>query len=718
MTVEAQPSTELGFVDESFLGDQDPRKLVGPVQGSPYQTGDGLFADWLSGDVYDRGDPNAAGIDLMLDSDGTARQLEQVLTLPIRAAEHSLVGGSERGRALINDQLDKPRLDHIIAQETSAIAFRKAFFELSWEQDGSSVRLTDVAFRPAASCQAAFNEKGRPIGFRQRIANPGNLNGEQWRRVYAGEMPGWARITKQRSFIYTHGSHRQPLKGVSDLSVAWWAYETRKKLMYLWLSYIEQQSHPKTAVYGKTITDAQINVREFAKLRAGGFIPAKRPDDPQAKAFEILETAGHGATLFEPAVRYLEAHMTDSVLAGFAKLASGAATTGSGSRALSEDATNYFQMSRQAVADEQSYQTATGLFAPICVYNNLTRADIPMLRIGPLSKLHLEQSMAMLTTLLTAEKVNAPDEFLDSLLTIVAPTLGLDAGKLAEAITKYRSTLERERAEMAKQTAQQGPPAPRPGQPRLSSVPAPRGQRPGAPDDKAANLANEVDAAFGVVSLAQQLGDADAAVAALMGHPSVQRTHIDLAAAPAGNGSGGESDDAKSEHTGGMVALLPDAESARKLVIEGGEPADQLHVTLAYLGDDVTGWTDSQREQVLARARAVAGHTEPVDARAFAHATFNPDAHADRQPCAVYLIGDTDRIPELHLDFRGLASALQHPGFVAHLTGAYGKKAEALTYTGPVRFDRLVVALGGDWTELPLTGRRGGDLDERPMPHG
>lgn len=153
-----------------------------------------------------------------------------------------------------------------------------------------------------------------------------------------------------------------------------------------------------------------------------------------------------------------------------------------------------------------------------------------------------------------------------------------------------------------------------------------------------------------------------------------------------------------------MVALLPDADSAAALHVGGGVPLEQLHLTLAYLGDDVTGWAPAQRGLVLERAMDCARWTPPLEARVFAHATFNPDAYAGREPCGVYLVGESERIEMLHNELRYLAQALQHPQFVPHITGRYGGDASDLAYTGPVRFDRLVVALADQWTELPLTG--------------
>lgn len=707
MTVEATPdAAELAtLIDLQELSPRQRRAIVGEPEGTPFLPTDRLFSDWQSGEVFDYGEPNAEGIRAMLDVDGTARQLEQVLTLPLRSAPHALVGGSEKGRRLVAEQVPDEMLTHLLAQMSSATAYRKSFHELTWRLDGQGVALNGAGFRPATSCEAAYDRKGRPIGYRQRVANLGQLTAAEWARVYNGEHPGYVRIPKQRALIYTHGTHREPLKGISDLSVAWWAFETRKKLMFLWLQYIELQSQPKVLVYGKDMAQATRNMKSIAQLVAGGYAPAERPADPQAKAVEILETAGKGAALFEPAVRYLESHMTDSVLAGFTKLATGAATTGSGSRALSEDATSLFMDSRQAVADEQGVQTATGLFAPICLYNGLSKSDVPSLRIGPLSKGNVERALSLAEKLLTAPTVNAPTEFLDGLLTVVAPVLGLDPDKLREAIARRATELAEQGAADAIAAAAEEDPAALPG------------QRAGAPDAKAAELANQVDTAAALAvmddehrqrTLAEMLGE----------RGPLARRHIDLATPAKGTKK------SRVQHTGGMVALYPTPETARKMAVRGekAEPVADLHVTLGYLGDDVTGWSAAKRADALeAVHRAVAGAPRSViNARAFAHTTFNADGgpDGDRDPCAVYGIGDTPIIAPLQqdvldelADVEGLGLPKQHSPFVAHMTAGYGMTAADLTYLGPAVFDRVVVTFGDDAHEIPLDAPA---LDEEP----
>jgi hypothetical protein len=157
------------------------------------------------------------------------------------------------------------------------------------------------------------------------------------------------------------------------------------------------------------------------------------------------------------------------------------------------------------------------------------------------------------------------------------------------------------------------------------------------------------------------------------------------------------------EHVGGMVALIPRADDAEKLRVPGGEKPDQLHLTLAYLGDDVTDWPATQRNALTATALEVARmHGEPVVARAMGHAVFNPDGHDDRTPCAVYLIGDTELITPMRNRMRDAVLQPQHEPFIPHVTAGYGLKPGRLKYTGPVVFDRLRVAFAGDTYDFPL----------------
>lgn len=197
------------------------------------------------------------------------------------------------------------------------------------------------------------------------------------------------------------------------------------------------------------------------------------------------------------------------------------------------------------------------------------------------------------------------------------------------------------------------------------------------------------------------------------------------------------------EHTGGMVALMPTAEDAAKLAVDGGDPAEQLHLTLAYLGDDVTDWDDEIVAAVHEVARKLTdlaatedddqpvpadghdyrgpGQRGPLTLTVFSHSHFNPNGGPDDQePCMVYQFsgeGDLNRVEALHSDVCWQVKEAigevnfpeQHAKFQPHVTAGYNLPPDSLSYTGPVTFDRLRVALADAVTDYPLGG---GSMDE------
>jgi 2'-5' RNA ligase len=165
--------------------------------------------------------------------------------------------------------------------------------------------------------------------------------------------------------------------------------------------------------------------------------------------------------------------------------------------------------------------------------------------------------------------------------------------------------------------------------------------------------------------------------------------------------------DQDTESKGGMIALLPADPDALAVDVEGAEAVEQIHLTLQFLGSDITGWDAHRRDGVVIAARAAAADIDgPIAARVVGHATFAPGQDAQ---CAVHLIGDSDVLAPLHEEITDRCAELlgddhhpQHTPYLPHVTVGYGLDASQLTYTGPVVFDRILVKLAGVSTVIPL----------------
>lgn len=167
-------------------------------------------------------------------------------------------------------------------------------------------------------------------------------------------------------------------------------------------------------------------------------------------------------------------------------------------------------------------------------------------------------------------------------------------------------------------------------------------------------------------------------------------------------------------HTGAMIALLPSAADAERLAVAGGEAADQLHMTLYYLGDAVD-WDERSRLSVINAMRGASGWLAPLHANLFGVAHWNP--HND-DPAWVWNVGDdrdADRFPRVLDVHHEVSYALeefgqtdlipqQHSPWSPHVCAQYGEcdPAQLVERVGPVVFDRLRVAFGGEYTDFPL----------------
>lgn len=181
------------------------------------------------------------------------------------------------------------------------------------------------------------------------------------------------------------------------------------------------------------------------------------------------------------------------------------------------------------------------------------------------------------------------------------------------------------------------------------------------------------------------------------------------------------------EHTGAMVALIPAEEELARLAVDGGEPAGDLHCTLMFLGE-AADIPDDVRTAVVNAVRAYVDGWPPVDADGFAVSLFNPPGMErsdgrQRDTCVVLGLSG-DELDLMHevvedavadaVDGSGWVPPEQHMPWIPHVTLAYpdgmdmaalGRMvADLADRVGPVTFDRVRVAFGGQVVDIPLDG--------------
>lgn len=437
------------------------RQLLGPELGTQFDSMDRMFAYWADGSVLDYGEWSSRDMEQMLVRDGQASAIEAVITLPIRQASRAIEkGDGDTGEAAFARSVlmvphtgggMKTPLQDVIGQLTSAQTFKKAFYEKCWgvrDSDGKIV-YDKLAFRPASTCEQKRNARTAAAeGFVQRdwVFGAGAIGNPK------SKTPGYTEIPQIRSWVYINGKHRKPLTGTSELDLCYWAYQTKLKLIFLWLQFLEQQSLPKVIMYGQDTRQANNAADDLASMRASGVMGMERPP-AGAKTFEILESSGKGADQFSAALSFLETWQVSSVLAGFTGLAS-LASLGRGSLALSQDQSAFFLKSRQAVTAEMEAAINHDVIAPLVTLNYGPGAAYPSFRFGALTDESDTALVSLFQAMSVAPALQVPAGILDIITTRLATFLNLDVS----AVEKIIAQGAKDRAAQAQAQAPPGMP--------------------------------------------------------------------------------------------------------------------------------------------------------------------------------------------------------------------------------------------------------------------
>lgn len=435
--------------------DLEPGSVKGSVDGTLFDWQSSLFLDPETHAVYDGGDQEARDIREALAADWKMRQLSEVLTSSIKGATWKLVGGKgdtgeaedceEKLRRKANSGGMKTPIDLVIAQASSSIIYKRAYFGKGWKLDpvkaDGSVMYSQLAMRPAMTCRLVRHPiNGSFQGFEQDIVWAGKKAPEHWNGL---PVP----FKAKQSLVFINGLDKDPISGVSDLEVAMWCWRTKRKVMLLWLTFLSAYALPRTMVWstGGDEVKAKKAAQMIAGLAGGGVGWA---DGTNMRADVLAESRGsaQGTQQFMEMVKYLDSCESGSVLAGFTDLTSSAAS-GHGSYALSHDATDMFSQTRvHASRDLESIFTNHGL-APMVRYNYGPDGVVPDFKFDALAGVDEAPLMQLLQALATAPQSALPQEFINELAVHAARLLDLDVDKIKKA-------LESKAAE-AKQAAEQ-----------------------------------------------------------------------------------------------------------------------------------------------------------------------------------------------------------------------------------------------------------------------
>lgn len=166
------------------------------------------------------------------------------------------------------------------------------------------------------------------------------------------------------------------------------------------------------------------------------------------------------------------------------------------------------------------------------------------------------------------------------------------------------------------------------------------------------------------------------------------------------------------QHTGLLIAVWLDPELASSLAIEGGEAADQLHLTLCYCGD-ANEMSDVQIGRAIGAAAEAGMMFGPLTGQIAGLGRFNASESSDGKD-VIYANVDVPGLVELRqfiastLEYVAGVPPLRNHGYTPHITLDYIDPFDPMPFarlpTRPFTIRSIWIGVGDRRTEIPLSG--------------
>lgn len=264
--------------------------------------------------------PSIKKLERMLRKDGTVRALYQILTLPILANKYRFVPDPDDEvkegqdtkhpqRDLVQNNFELPPhkgglsipFTSVIARMLRARLTAYQPFEKVWTKTPEGLIVyKKIAFRPADGVEILTDENGGFAGFKQYVQKDGKFE--------------HVTIPTDKAFLFTVNQDVDPVKGESDFITAYYSYDKKHRLYYLYERQAETGAMPPKVLKptsgnndSKEVKEANLHAIEDFGLNTTVLLP----DGYSLEPFDM----GTGRLDPLPGIEHYNGEMSRSVLA-------------------------------------------------------------------------------------------------------------------------------------------------------------------------------------------------------------------------------------------------------------------------------------------------------------------------------------------------------------------------------------------------------------------
>jgi hypothetical protein len=385
-------------------------------------------------------------------TDGQARALYRLITLPIRAALKNATfmiaegsDGGEKESKFIEDLLTLPEsaggmktpFSHVIAQMLTAIFDGFSAFEMVYWVPRSGalkgkVTLEKIANRPSDTLVFLVDGKGEFAGFRQRA-------------VFKGEVVD-KRLPKETTFYYAANEEERPFYGVSYFQAAFYHWDKKVKLYYI--AHLAAQraavgTRVGTLPPNPTKTERANFVKALSDLGVAQYIAV-----PQGYDVQSLKEGGNFD--FLAFVNHHNSQMSKSILAQFFDKDQGGGQGDAKMVDFGQQSDAMFLLMLETIMDDIE-SVINNVVIPRFIDWNFKSEKYPTFRFGPLTQ---DEKRAIRDTFdklaVSGTTMRASEEFLFEIEKQMAEEFGLeiDYDKIEKEREKKKVLEEKQQATM------------------------------------------------------------------------------------------------------------------------------------------------------------------------------------------------------------------------------------------------------------------------------